>query len=383
MEQAASPPTEPAVPRAPTVRPDLEYRPLAGPRIFIFHPQVTGQIVQPQVAEALRLCQGQPISELLPRVREILEYDFTEKEWDDFLTLLADCGYFKDRPRRSPRVRLFDPGPAIDFLTQKCRWLFTPAAVMVLFVLLFVGMAQLLAHWEMFIAEVLRITRDFPLPAVLLFYLCFIPIGLVHELAHGVVCRWHGGEVVEVGLRKNSANLYVLSNTAPLTTSRARILYYAGGAFLDMFAFFLLVNLWLLAPNFVTLMFLLPQALFVLQFSYAMENGSDLSRIISQWLRFPEAQGRWAFVKGFFTARPASAGEWQRAAIYLASITLQCAVALILVWSFRQPVPVWPGSGLALPFWPAILYLLYRLLRYTLLNFSELLKLLRRTRAKA
>ncbi|MCL4524271.1 MAG: hypothetical protein M1451_10240, partial [Acidobacteria bacterium] len=229
--------------------------------------------------------------------------------------------------------------------THRCRWLFTAPAVVLLFVLLFAGLWLLLSNWGLFVSEVGRITGVYPVPAMLLYYLCFVPIGLLHELGHGVVCRWFGGEVLEVGVRKNNANLYVLSNTSPLSKPSQLIPYFAGGAFLDMFAFFVLVNLWLLWPNFITLMFLLPQALFVLQFSYAMEEGSDLAKIVSQWTGIKEAGGRWAFVKEFRKARPTTKEGRKRAAIYLSTILLQGVAAALLIWSWREPVSVtlWPG----------------------------------------
>lgn len=359
--------------RAPVLRPGLNLRGLSGGRVFVHHPRVASQILDARVGKVLLECKGQPMSEFLPLVRQLLEYDVTAEEWAAFQSQLAGFGFFEGTANRNPRVRLFDPGPAIDFLTRKCRWLFTPPAVVMLFVFLFAGLWRLFGNWSFFVEEVLRITREHPLLSVFLFYLCFLPVGLLHELAHGVVCRWFGGEVVEVGLRQDSANLYVLSNTAPLTTARARIFYFAGGALLDMFIFFLLVNVWLRWPNFLTLIFLLPQALFVLQFSVAMEGGSDLSRIISEWTRLKESGGRRGFLKEFFTALPKTPVERKRAAIYLASIAFQTAMAAWLVWSLRRPVPVmlWPGFELAVPFWPVLLYIFYRMLRWTFLNFRR------------
>ncbi len=363
-------------PRAPILREGLQFRPLSGGQLFVTHPEIASQILDERVAAALQLCQGQTISAMLPEVRAVLDYNCTAEEWQNYLARLAREGLFKDHPNRSPRVRLFDPGPTMDFLTGKCRWLFTAPAVGILFVLLFAGLWRLLAHWGVFVAQVTRYTGTHPYLSVLLFYFCFMPVGLLHELAHGVVCRWFGGEVLEVGLQRDSANLYVLSNKAPLASPRARILYYAGGAFLDMAVFFLLVNLWLAWPNYITFMFLLPQALFFLQFSYAVERGSDLSRIVSEWTKLPEAEGRWAFVKEFFSSPPKTPAQRKRAAVYLGSIFLQLGVAALLIWSFRQPMTVslWPGRQATVLFWPPLLYLIYRLLRHALMNYSRLLR---------
>ena len=54
------------------------------------------------------------------------------------------------------------------------------------------------------------------LPAtVVLYYLAFIPVALLHELGHAIVIRYHGGEVPEVVIRRN-AHFAVLSNTTVL-----------------------------------------------------------------------------------------------------------------------------------------------------------------------
>jgi hypothetical protein len=365
-----------AEPRASLLRPGLRFRPLSGGQVFVTHPEIASQILDQRVATALQLCQGQPIAATLPEVRAVLDYDCTAEEWQDYLARLARDGLFEGQANRSPRVRLFDPGPAMDLLAGKCRWLFTAPAVGILFLLLFAGLWRLLAHWDLFAAQVTHYTGVHPFLSVLLFYFCFLPVGLLHELAHGVVCRWFGGEVLEVGLQRDSANLYVLSNKVPLNHPRARILYYAGGAFLDMAVFFLLVNLWLAWPNYLAFMFLLPQALFFLQFSYAMERGSDLSRIVSEWTKLPQAEGRWAFVEEFFSSPPKTPAQRKRAAVYLGSILLQLAVAVLLIGSFRQPtnVSLWPGRQASVPFWPPLLYLIYRLLRHVLMNYSRWLR---------
>jgi len=349
----------------PALREGLQFRPVSCGRVFVSHPEAASQILDARVCDALREARGQPIEESLPRVREILEYDCTADEWRGFLEQLADFGYFEGRPKRNSRVRLFDPGPAIEFLTQRCRWVFTLPAGLFLAGLLLAGLWRLASNWAFFVAEVTRVTGNYPLLALVLYYLCFVPIGLLHELAHGLVCRWFGGEVLEVGVKKDSANLYVLSNTAPLREPRQFILYFAGGAFLDMLAFFALVNLWLAVPNALTLMLLLPQAIFVLFYSYSMENGSDLSKIISQWLGIPEAKGRRDFLKSLWKKRPQTAAERKRAVIYLSSIAAQAAAAAFLIWAFRAPAAIHLPGGIQfrVPFWPPLLYLLYRLLR--------------------
>ena len=351
--------------RAPRLRVGVQYRSLAGGRVFVYHPRAASQILETRVFAALRLCQSQSIEEMLPEVRAVLDYDCTAEEWVKYLNYMAGSGLFEDTPNQTPLQRLFDPGSVIEFLTKKCRWIFSTPTVVGLFVLLGVGLWRLLSNWGLFLADVRQAAAIHPLLSVFLFYFCFLPVGLLHELAHGVVCCWFQGEVLEVGMNKKSANLYVITDKTPLTASRARIMYLAGGAFLDMLVFFLLVNLWLAFPHYLTLIFLLPQAMFVLVFSYAMEGGSDLSKIITEWTGIAESEGRLSFLKEFLKARPKTRAEWKRAAVYLGSIALQTAVVGWLIWSFRKQVPVayWPGDVLHIPFWPPLLYLFYRLLR--------------------
>jgi hypothetical protein len=351
--------------RAPVIRPDLVYRPLVDGRVFVYHPKIASQILDPRAVAALKLCHGQSLYGMLPEVRVAMDFDLSEEEWKTFVDRLTECGFFEGIANRDPRRRLFDPGPIIEFVNEKGRWLFSTPVVVLLFGVLAASLVQLGFHWETFVNAVESATGMHAFLSVFLFYLCFVPVGLLHELGHGVVCGRFGGEVLEVGVSVDSANLYVSSNKAPLTTARARIIYLAGGVFTDMLVFFLLLNIWLRWPSYGTLIFLLPQALFFLQFSYAMEKNSDLSRIISEWTGLPEAKGRWGFVKDFLKSRPKSSAEWKRAAVYLGSIVLQLAVAATLIWAFRHPthVKLWSGAEFSVPFWPPLLYLIYRTLR--------------------
>ncbi len=351
--------------RAPVLREGMIYRALVDGRVYMYHPRSASQILDARAVAALQLCRGQSLSGMVPEVCAVMDCDVTLEEWQGFLDRMARSGLFEGIANRDPRRRLFDPRPIVEFITEKGRWLFSTPVVVLLFGVLAVSLVQLGFHWETFVNAVESATGMHPFLSVFLFYLCFVPVGLLHELGHGAVCGRFGGEVLEVGVWTDSANLYVSSNKAPLTTARARIIYLAGGVFTDMLVFFLLLNIWLRWPSYGTLIFLLPQALFFLQFSYAMEKNSDLSRIISEWTELPEAEGRWGFVKDFLKSRPKSRAEWKRAAVYLGSITLQLAVAATLIWAFRHAtrVKLWSGAEFSVPFWPPLLYLIYRTLR--------------------
>ncbi|HWQ03153.1 MAG TPA: hypothetical protein VNL38_01615, partial [Candidatus Nitrosotenuis sp.] len=228
--------------RLPVLKSGVQFRPLAAGRVFVEGPGVAGFVVGAEVGEALQLCRGQKAAEVLPEVQRILNYDCSEQEFLDFVNTLKDYGIFEGFPRKSPRMKLFDPGPAIDFLTHRFPWLFTSPVVIGLFVLLAIAVAQLIYRWDLFVAQVSMATATRPWLSLLLYYVVFIPVGMLHELGHGIVCRWFGGEVLEVGIARDTANPYVLSNKAALESDRAKILYFAGGWFVDIVIFFVLVN---------------------------------------------------------------------------------------------------------------------------------------------
>lgn len=97
--------------RVPSLREGVRFEPLSGGRTLLYHPKAATQVCDSQLADALKLCNGQPMSEWFRQVRRIVDY--TEEEWTAILNQMADFGFFNGLPKRHPRVRLFDPGPEI------------------------------------------------------------------------------------------------------------------------------------------------------------------------------------------------------------------------------------------------------------------------------
>jgi hypothetical protein len=355
------------------LRREVRLRPLSAGRVFVDGPNTNSVVLDERAGQVLALCQGQPIAELLPEAQRALEYECTAEELAGFLDSLKKYGIFEGIPRKLNYVRLFNPGPLADFLVKHCPWAFSAVMVAGLFALLGVGLVQLVLYWDVFVAQVQSATAEHPWLSMLLYYAMFIPVGLLHELGHGAACRWFGGELLEVGFLLSGANPVVKSNKAALSSDRAKIVYFAGGVLVDMFVFFALVNIWLAWPNYWTTLLLLPQAIFVLQFSYTVEAEQDLPRIIAQWSKAPEAPSRIGFLRELFRNPPKTGMEKRRAAVYLSSIILQAAVFVLLVWTFRQPVTVHllPGFAPTIPFWPVVLYWTYRGLRKLIFNLPE------------
>ena len=75
--------------------------------------------------------------------------------------------------------------------------MFSPAAFVVVLVLLFLGGNQLMVRWDEFCAcfgRVFSASSWFWLPV------CWVGLRVVHEMAHGLVCKKYGGIVREAGL---------------------------------------------------------------------------------------------------------------------------------------------------------------------------------------
>src|SRR5207249_10303625 len=129
--------------------------------------------------------------------------------------------------------------------------------------------ALLVADWRTFIGEVARAARSRPAATVLLYYLTFIPIALLHELGHAVVIRYYGGEVPEIVVRHN-AHFAVLTNTSVLKERMERVWYLSMGTVVDVYIWLALLIAFHYRHDYLLLMFLLPQTIYFLLYSYSI-----------------------------------------------------------------------------------------------------------------
>ena len=144
------------------------------------------------------------------------------------------------------RVPLLDPSRLLDRLLPLARWLFSPAAALAcalalawLLLLAVQHGPQLWAHGERWLA-----TPRFALIAALL----YVPIKLMHELAHGLALRRWGGQSHEAGvtLMLGMPVPYVDASAASsFTRRRERVIVGAAGLLAELSLAAVALPLWL------------------------------------------------------------------------------------------------------------------------------------------
>jgi putative peptide zinc metalloprotease protein len=95
------------------------------------------------------------------------------------------------------KVPLGHPDGLLNRLLPLTGWLFSPLATMVGALVILLGIATVATQWNQFIDSAHLIFSPYNW---LLMGLVWIGLKIVHELAHGLVCKRYGGEVRETGI---------------------------------------------------------------------------------------------------------------------------------------------------------------------------------------
>ena len=98
------------------------------------------------------------------------------------------------------RTRGIDPSRFLNALDRTVGWIFQPAAIVSLGLLLIYSISIFLSQWLAFKTEVLD--PDILMTAQNLWVMAFalIIVKIVHEIGHGLTCRHYGGECHELGI---------------------------------------------------------------------------------------------------------------------------------------------------------------------------------------
>jgi putative peptide zinc metalloprotease protein len=96
------------------------------------------------------------------------------------------------------RVPLFDPDALLDRLAPLARLLFQPALAVIWGIVVAAGLLSVLSNWDAVrsFAVVHMLTPRY----LLLLWLCYPVIKVLHELGHGLAVKAWGGDVREMGL---------------------------------------------------------------------------------------------------------------------------------------------------------------------------------------
>lgn len=148
------------------------------------------------------------------------------------------------------RWRAFDPDRLFDWLVGKVRFLFSPSFVAFSAALILLALGTYAANSETIGRELAGLYR---FDALLLAWVVLVAIIVLHEFAHGLTCKWFGGEVHELGfmLLYFQPAMYCNVSDAWLFPEKSRRLWVTfAGAYFEMFLWALATLIWRLTdPN--------------------------------------------------------------------------------------------------------------------------------------
>jgi putative peptide zinc metalloprotease protein len=208
------------------------------------------------------------------------------------------------------RIPLLDPDRFLERLARLTAPV--PIAAWAVAWLLVVGVGVMLAasNWSTLTAG--GLDQVFSIGNLVVLWVCYPLVKLLHEIGHGVVIRRHGGQVHEMGIM-----ILVLipvpyveaSASAAFPSKRARILVGAAGILTELFIAGLAMMAWsLLEPG--TLRAIAFNVALVAGVSTLMFNGNPLLRfdgyyVLADWLEIPNLGQRASAQLGYLVKRRA------------------------------------------------------------------------------
>ena len=343
----------------PLRRSGIAARELANGMVYLRHPKFSSQIINVTQWNFLEMCDGSSLEELKELAPARLGFEVTIEQLESTVEYLAELGVLEGTIGTSNHYRVVDATPLIARLAPLVRALATRwFACFTLFAFL-AGIGLLVTGWGRFTDEVAQAARQHPFASIVLYYLTFIPIALLHELGHAVVIRYYGGEVPEIVIRRN-AHFAVLSNCSVLKERHQSLWYLSMGTVVDVYIWLVLLIAFRYTSHYLLLMCLLPQTVYFLLYSYSIFNNSDYLKIVATWLGQPVPASPWRFLRSGWRKRPES--KQARQLLYLMTVSLVVKLALtgFLIWTF-----------LVKEYRVLILYVVYRALIYAIGHWQQ------------
>lgn len=338
----------------PLCRGGIAARELKNGMVYLRHPNFSSQIINISQWNFLVMCDGRSLEELQELIPARLGFEVTVEQLRSAVEYLAELGVLEGTKGSSGHHRVVDASPLLARLTPLVRVLTTRWFAWFTLLAFLASIGLLLADWNRFTDETARAAREHPVASLVLYYLTFIPIALLHELGHAVVINYYGGEVPEIVIRRN-AHFAVLSNTSVLKERKQMLWYLIMGTVVDVYIWLALLIAFHYSSHYLLFMFLLPQTVYFLLYSYSIFNNSDYLKIVAIWLGASVPPRPWEFIRDGWRKRPESTESRRLLYIMTISLFIKLALTVLLVWIF-----------LLKEYRVLILYAIYRALIYAI-----------------
>jgi hypothetical protein len=343
----------------PVCRSGVLGRELTNGMVYIRHPKFSSQIINRESWAFLQMCDGRSLEELNPQIAERLGFQITLDQLRSSVNQFAEQGLFEGTTEVSRNYRLLDASRLVTFLAPLVRWLTSRWFAAITLAALVSCIALLVADWGRLTDEVAHAVRARAVVTLLLYYLTFIPIALLHELGHAIVIRYYGGEVPEIVLRSN-AHFAVLTNKSVLKERPQLIWYLSMGTVVDIYIWLTLLIAYHYHSNYLLLMFLLPQTIYFMIYSYSIFNNSDYLKVLAGWLGQPVPTRPWNFIRDSWRKRPETKRASKLVYIMTVSLAVKLVVTAVLIWTFA-----WKEYRVL------ILYVVYKALIYAIGHWQQ------------
>jgi len=317
----------------PLCRGGIVARELVNGMVYLRHRKLSSQIINITQWNFLQMCDGRSLEELRELVPVRLGFEVTVEQLQPTVEYLAEMGLLEGTTSISNHHRLVDASRLIAFLRPLVRIAATRGFAWATLLALLASIALLVADWHRFIDQVALAARVHPFSSMVLYYLTFIPIALLHELGHAAVIAYHGGEVPEIVIRDN-AHFAVLSNATVLKERKQLLWYLSMGTVVDIYIWLALLIAFHYTNNYLLLMFLLPQTVYVLVYSYSIFNNSDFLKVAAIWLEQPVPPRPWEYLRNGWRQRPETKIARQFLYLMTASLIIKLALTAFLIWTF-------------------------------------------------
>jgi hypothetical protein len=353
----------------PVCRDGIAARELVNGMVYLRHRKLSSQIVNITQWNFLQMCDGRSLEELKELAPGRLGFEVTVEQLRPTVEYLAEMGLLEGTTSISNHHRVVDASRLISLLTPLVRVTATTGFACATLLALLASIGLLVADWHRFVDQVALAAREHPLSSMVLYYLTFIPIALLHELGHAVVISYYGGEVPEIVVRDN-AHFAVLSNSTVLKERKQLLWYLSMGSVVDIYVWLTLLIAFHYTSNYLLLMFLLPQTVYALVYGYSIFNNSDFLKAVAIWLDQPVPPRPWEYLRNGWRRRPETKTARQFIYIMTASLAIKFALTAFLIWTFLMK-----------EYRVLVLYVIYKALIYAVGHWRHWVTRLTRSRS--